>query len=153
VSATRLWQGSPSLGRRAARRRRRPADSAEPRLGPRLAGRLGTCRRPLAAVPRASRPVAEAARRVEVSSTDRGTGPRSHARRKVNNQALTAPMDTPLPGVELASLPREQVGPFLILGVPKDADAETIEAHWAQRVLWARQGKSRISLEDIHWAR
>src|SRR6476661_7475559 len=64
-------------------------------------------------------------------------------------------MDTPepTPGVELAPLPREQVGPFLILGVPKDADAETIEAHWAQRVLWARQGKSRIPLEDIHWAR
>jgi len=62
-------------------------------------------------------------------------------------------MDTQLPGVELAALPREQVGPFLILGVPKDADAETIEAHWAQRVLWARQGKSRIPLEDIHWAR
>jgi len=66
---------------------------------------------------------------------------------------MTADRDTPLPGVELASLPREQVGPFLILGVPKDADAETIEAHWAQRVLWARQGKSRIPLEDIHWAR
>src|SRR5438067_2860192 len=62
-------------------------------------------------------------------------------------------MDTPPSGVELASLPREQVGPFLILGVPKDADAETIEAHWAQRVLWARQGKTRIPLEDIHWAR
>jgi hypothetical protein len=62
-------------------------------------------------------------------------------------------MDTPLPGVELAPLPREQVGPFLILGVLKDADAETIEAHWAQRVLWARQGKSQIPLEDIHWAR
>lgn len=56
-------------------------------------------------------------------------------------------------GFELAPLPREQVGPFLILGVPKDADAETIEAHWAQRVLWARQGRSRIPLEDIHWAR
>ena len=61
--------------------------------------------------------------------------------------------DTPLPGVELAPLPREQVGPFLVLGVPKDADSETVEAHWAQRVLWARQGKSRIPLEDIHWAR
>jgi hypothetical protein len=59
----------------------------------------------------------------------------------------------PTPGVELAPLPREQIGPFLILGVPKDADAETIDAHWAQRILWARQGKSRISLADIHWAR
>src|SRR5687767_5241577 len=64
-------------------------------------------------------------------------------------------MDTPepTPGVELVLLPRERVGPFLILGVPKDADAETIDAHWAQRVLWARQGKTRIPLEDIHWAR
>jgi hypothetical protein len=64
-------------------------------------------------------------------------------------------MDTPepTPGVELAPLPREQVGPFLILGVPKDADADTIEAHWAQRILWARQGKTRIPLADIHWAR
>jgi hypothetical protein len=61
-------------------------------------------------------------------------------------------MDSP-PGIELTLLPRERVGPFLILGVPKDADAATIDAHWAQRVLWARQGKSRIPLEDIHWAR
>jgi hypothetical protein len=50
-------------------------------------------------------------------------------------------------------LPRERIGPFLILGVPKDANEETIEAAWAQRVLWARQGKTRIPLEDIHWAR
>jgi hypothetical protein len=61
-----------------------------------------------------------------------------------------SPLDS---GVELAPLPREQVGPFLILGVPKDADAETIEAAWAQRVLWSRQGKSDVPLEDIHWAR
>jgi hypothetical protein len=37
--------------------------------------------------------------------------------------------------------------------VPKDADDETINAAWAQRVLWARQGKTQASLEDIHWAR
>jgi hypothetical protein len=62
---------------------------------------------------------------------------------------------TPHDDVPVAAtpLPREQVGPFLILGVPKDADDETIEAAWAQRVLWARQGKTRIPLEDIHWAR
>jgi hypothetical protein len=52
-----------------------------------------------------------------------------------------------------APLPREQVGPFLILGVPKDANDETIEAAWARCVLWARQGKTAIPLEDIHWAR
>lgn len=53
----------------------------------------------------------------------------------------------------LSPLPREQAGPFLILGVPKEADDETIEAAWAQRVVWARQGKTAIPLEDIHWAR
>ena len=56
-------------------------------------------------------------------------------------------------GYELAPLPRERIGPFLVLGVPKDADADAIEARWAQCVLWARQGKSRVPLGDIHWAR
>jgi hypothetical protein len=55
--------------------------------------------------------------------------------------------------VAVAPLSREQVGPFLILGVAKDADDAAIEAAWALRVLWARQGKARIPLEDIHWAR
>jgi hypothetical protein len=55
--------------------------------------------------------------------------------------------------VAIAPLPRERVGPFLILGVPKDAGDEAIQAAWAQRVLWARQGKTAIPLEDIHWAR
>ncbi|GIW79792.1 MAG: hypothetical protein KatS3mg105_1599 [Gemmatales bacterium] len=41
--------------------------------------------------------------------------------------------------VELAPLPREQMGPFLILGVYKDADSATIDAHWAQRVIWGPQ--------------
>lgn len=65
------------------------------------------------------------------------------------------PVPDPKSDVPIASapLPREQVGPFLILGVPKDADDATIEAAWAQRVLWARQGRSRTSLLDIHWAR
>jgi hypothetical protein len=68
-------------------------------------------------------------------------------------------MDMSAPGpsddvpVALTPLLREQVGPFLILGVPKDADDDTIDAAWAQRVLWARQGKTRVPLEDIHWAR
>src|SRR3954454_19589645 len=59
----------------------------------------------------------------------------------------------PAASVELAPLPREQVGPFILLGVPKDADTETIESHWAQRVIWARRGQTRTALEDIHWAR
>src|SRR5262245_50126940 len=66
---------------------------------------------------------------------------------------MTSAKDSESTGVELAPLPRERVGPFLLLGVPKDADAATIDAHWAQRVLWARQGRTRIPLEDIHWAR
>jgi hypothetical protein len=48
---------------------------------------------------------------------------------------------------------RELVGPFLILGVDKDADEATIEAHWAERVLWCRKGTTKLSLEDVHWAR
>src|SRR5262245_26486560 len=74
-------------------------------------------------------------------------------RSRRNGYSLLMDSPEPTPGVELVLLPRERVGPFLILGVPKDADAETIDAHWAQRVLWARQGKTRIPLEDIHWAR
>jgi hypothetical protein len=58
--------------------------------------------------------------------------------------------DTP---VAVPPLPRERVGPFLILGVAKDADDETIDAAWARGVLWARQGRTRIPLGDIHWAR
>jgi hypothetical protein len=60
----------------------------------------------------------------------------------------------PLPVVlELAPLPREQVGPFLLLGVEKDATPEQIEANWAQRVIWARKGVIKTPLEDINWAR
>jgi hypothetical protein len=60
----------------------------------------------------------------------------------------------PLPVVlELAPLPREQVGPFLLLGVEKTADQDQIEANWAQRVIWARKGLIKVALEDINWAR
>jgi hypothetical protein len=55
--------------------------------------------------------------------------------------------------LELAALPREQVGPFLLLGVDKLADKEQIEACWAQRVIWARKGQSKVPLEDVNWAR
>jgi len=55
--------------------------------------------------------------------------------------------------LELAPLPREQVGPFLLLGVDKLADKEEMEAHWAQRVIWARKSQSKVPLEDINWAR
>lgn len=60
----------------------------------------------------------------------------------------------PLPvALELAPLPRNQVGPFLILGVDKNADREAIEAAWAQRLIWARKGMTRTPLEDVNWAR
>src|SRR5262245_13551425 len=55
--------------------------------------------------------------------------------------------------LELAHLPREQVGPFLLLGLAKDATREEIEAHWAERLKWARKGQLTITLEEINWAR
>ena len=55
--------------------------------------------------------------------------------------------------LELAPLPREQLGPFLLLGVDKAADKEQIEASWARRVLGARKGLISLALEDINWAR
>jgi hypothetical protein len=48
---------------------------------------------------------------------------------------------------------REVAGPFLILGVDKDVDEATVDAHWAERVLWCRKGQTRLALEDVHWAR
>lgn len=55
--------------------------------------------------------------------------------------------------LELAPLPREQIGPFLLLGVDKSADKKQIEANWAQRVIWARKAQVRVALEDVNWAR
>jgi len=55
--------------------------------------------------------------------------------------------------LELAHLPREQVGPFLLLGLDKDATKEDIEAHWADRIKWARKQQTNLSLEEINWAR
>lgn len=55
--------------------------------------------------------------------------------------------------LELAPLPREQIGPFLLLGLDKDAGKEVIEANWAKRVIWARKQQIRIALEDVNWAR
>jgi len=55
--------------------------------------------------------------------------------------------------LELAPLPREQIGPFLLLGVDKRADKSQIEAAWAQRVIWARKKQVKTPLEDINWSR
>jgi hypothetical protein len=73
------------------------------------------------------------------------------ADRKLNTAMPSPP---PLPIVlQLAPLPRTQVGPFLLLGVDKDADREAIESHWAERLKWARRGLVETPLEDINWAR
>src|SRR6266852_1783627 len=62
--------------------------------------------------------------------------------------------DNPEPIVlELAPLPREQIGPFLLLGVDKDADLERIENGWATRLKQARRQQIDLGLEDINWAR
>jgi hypothetical protein len=55
--------------------------------------------------------------------------------------------------LELAPLPREQLGPFLVLGVPKPAEKNAIEACWAERIKLARKNQFKMSLEDINWAR
>src|SRR5207245_1731381 len=55
--------------------------------------------------------------------------------------------------LELAPLPREQLGPFLLLGVDKDAADRTVEAHWAQRLIWSRKNQIAVPLQDVNWAR
>jgi hypothetical protein len=55
--------------------------------------------------------------------------------------------------LELATLPREQVGPFLLLGLDKTATPEQVEANWADRLKWARKQQSKVPLEDVNWAR
>jgi hypothetical protein len=55
--------------------------------------------------------------------------------------------------LDLATLPREQLGPFLLLGLDKSADKDQIEANWAERLKWARKGLMKVPLEDINWAK
>jgi hypothetical protein len=55
--------------------------------------------------------------------------------------------------LELAPLPREQIGPFFLLGLEKDADGEQIESSWAKRVIGARKKQFNVALEEINWAR
>jgi hypothetical protein len=55
--------------------------------------------------------------------------------------------------LELAPLSREKIGPFILLGLEKDAGSEEIEAHWAQRVIWARKNQIDVPLTDVNWAR
>ena len=53
----------------------------------------------------------------------------------------------------MAALPREQMGPFLLLGIDKSAGKSAIEEHWAERLKWARRQLIKVPLEDINWAR
>jgi hypothetical protein len=55
--------------------------------------------------------------------------------------------------LELASLPRELMGAFLILGLDKSAERGAVERHWADRLKWARRQLIKVALEDINWAR
>jgi hypothetical protein len=55
--------------------------------------------------------------------------------------------------LELASLPREQVGPFLLLGLDKAATRPEVDAHWAERLKWGRKQQLKVPLEDVNWAR
>jgi hypothetical protein len=55
--------------------------------------------------------------------------------------------------LDLATLPREQLGPFLLLGLDKSADKDQIEANWAERLKWSRKGLMKVSLEDVNWAK
>ncbi len=55
--------------------------------------------------------------------------------------------------LELASLPREQMGAFLILGLDKSSERGAVEQHWADRLKWARRQLIKVPLEDINWAR
>ncbi|MFO0878316.1 MAG: hypothetical protein U0840_13320 [Gemmataceae bacterium] len=55
--------------------------------------------------------------------------------------------------LELASLGREEMGPFLLLGLDKSATKKEIEEHWADRIKWARRAIIKVQLEDINWAR
>src|SRR5438094_899587 len=89
--------------------------------------------------------------------------PRRRCRRRTRPPALAfrprretfmSRVPPPLPVMlDLAPLPRTQVGPFLLLGLDKDADKDTLEANWAQRLIWARKNQTKAALEDINWAR
>jgi hypothetical protein len=50
-------------------------------------------------------------------------------------------------------LTREQIGPFFLLGLDKDAKPSEVETHWAQRVVWARKNEPGAQLGDVNWAR
>jgi hypothetical protein len=56
--------------------------------------------------------------------------------------------------LELATLSREQIGPYLLLGLDKSADKEQIDKNWADRVKWSLRQPPLIKIprEDVNWA-
>ena len=54
--------------------------------------------------------------------------------------------------LELATLSREQIGPYLLLGLDKSADKEKIDANWADRVKMAFKQLLKVPREDVNWA-
>jgi hypothetical protein len=56
--------------------------------------------------------------------------------------------------LELATLTREQMGPYLLLGLNKSADKEQIDKNWADRVRWAlrQPAQTKATREDVNWA-
>jgi hypothetical protein len=64
------------------------------------------------------------------------------------------PKDSEPVVLELATLTREQMGPYLLLGLDKSADKEEIDKHWADRVKWALRQPSQVKAtrEDVNWA-
>jgi hypothetical protein len=54
--------------------------------------------------------------------------------------------------LELATLSREQIGPYLLLGLDKSADKERIDANWADRVKLAFKQLLKVAREDVNWA-
>jgi hypothetical protein len=44
------------------------------------------------------------------------------------------------------------MGPFLILGLDKDASPEEVDKAWRERLQWVEQGWSNVSCDDLNWA-
>jgi len=47
---------------------------------------------------------------------------------------------------------RDRAGPFVVLGVDKDADATTLETHFERQRQAIQEGEALWTLEDLEWA-
>ena len=70
-----------------------------------------------------------------------------------NIEGLTWPKKAHPWSWSLPALPREQVGPFLLLGLAKDADKEQIDARGPTAIKLVRGRLLKVPLEDVNWAR